>query len=286
MMRGVVVVVAVLSRDATRHATCTGDTGVLGRIQKKSNPQPHPAPIQLFAMPFYLAIPRNATFSGAVQRGSMVKSDFVRTQPSQLLYNVVSELSGPMYTMLSQNLSTVIRSHAAALAGKGPIRKDFTDTYSYIPCTISSLLPFVIPKVQVRFKGQPPPSAQELIDRLGADVKKLRGNTADTYTFRLEEMDDFGALMALEGIDAEFRPTEGAISVPQIEHLALLYTRVATVASGLHLISPFGSDQLEVVTAADVPVLPPTETIEAMSIDGGSRVRIKDLVIQSLLRVS
>jgi hypothetical protein len=267
---GVVVVWAVLSRDATRHTPTPVD--LVGMTFRRRTPaRGHPAPNLLFVMPFYLAIPRNATFSGAVQKGSMVKSDFVRTQPSQLIYNVVSEHSGPMYTMLSDRLNSVILAHAAALEKRTAVRVDFSDKFTYIPAVISSLPPFVIPKVQVRFKGQPPPSAQEVIDRLGADVKRLRGNTTDTYTFKTDNMEDFADLMNLEGVDGDFKPTEGAISVPQIEHLALIYTRISVVAAGLHLISPFNQDKLEIVTAADVPLLPPTETTEEMSVDHAPR---------------
>jgi len=71
-------------------------------------------------MPFYLAIPRNATFSGAVQKGSMVKSDFVRTQPSQLLYNIVSEHSGPMYPLLAEHLGAAVFAFIRASADSSP----------------------------------------------------------------------------------------------------------------------------------------------------------------------
>jgi hypothetical protein len=227
-------------------------------------------------MPFYLAIPRNATFSGAVQKGSMVKSDFVRTQPSQLLYNIVSEISGPLYPVMADHLGSVVRAHSRSLAEKATIPTSLDDVFFYAPCTIAELPSFVIPKVQVRFKGPPPPTAQEMIDRLGADVKKLKGAAVDTYTFRPNDMEALAELMNLEGIDADFRPTEGAISVPQIEQLAYLYTRISCVAAGLKLLSPFGKTIMDCVTETDVPALPPTETmeVESTSVETGKVSRV------------
>lgn len=227
-------------------------------------------------MPFYLAIPRQSTFSGAVQKGSMTKSDFVRTQPSQLLYNIVSEISGPLYPLLSSRLDTVYLAHARALEFGGPVKQTFNNHFVYPPCTTAELPNLSLPKVQVRFKGPPSETSQAIIDKVGADVKKLKGMQTDTYVFRPDNMEHFADLMSLENVDDNFKPTEGAISVPQIEHLALLYTRINVVAATLRLISPFTRNRLEVITEYDVPVLPPTEVIEEMSTEDAPAVTSRD----------
>jgi hypothetical protein len=41
-------------------------------------------------MPFYLALPRPATFSGKTQGGSMTKTDYIRSAPSSVLYQLAT----------------------------------------------------------------------------------------------------------------------------------------------------------------------------------------------------
>jgi hypothetical protein len=72
-------------------------------------------------MPFYFALPRPATFSGSTQGGTLTKSDYIRTQPSQVLYQLTSGFMYPFKKILYSSLSLVAKAIVAS--GRSPPEK-------------------------------------------------------------------------------------------------------------------------------------------------------------------
>jgi len=98
-------------------------------------------------MPFYLANPRSTAHSGSVQRGTMVASDYIRTEPGRFMYRFATRYNTPFTIMVMGNLASVRR----AIANPG-VSCDYAGrVYNYLPYATKSLPYIALPQLQVQF---------------------------------------------------------------------------------------------------------------------------------------
>lgn len=203
-------------------------------------------------MPFYLANPRTTAHTGSVQRGSMIVSDYVRTEPGRFLYKFATGYSRPFATMVLSNLPAVVR----ALRDPGRSVPYDGSHYTYAPYD-TTRIPFVLlPQLQVQFQGRPREDFLETITASGGEARRIRGQNRDTWCIPLDDYEKAAEMIDLGGIDDSFSPTEGAISVPMIESTILLITRIAAVAAVLEVVSTHNSSRVSLEFSTDIVVTP------------------------------
>lgn len=221
-------------------------------------------------MPFYLAIPRSNTFSGSTQRGTLTKAEYVRTQPSSLIYQLGSGYSFPLKAALYQNMALLAHIINEAPSGMTTTIPFVRRAFFYRPIKMDQI-PFLhLPKIQIQFTGKPDENDIAKLDAMGATTVKIKGAVKDTHTVRPTSYDHLSELMPIKHVDSGFRPTEDAISVPQINAFLEIFTRIINVAELLEKLSPFNDTRVGFVIEANgtpitIPGQPeesaPTETV-------------------------
>jgi len=191
-------------------------------------------------MVFYFALPRAATFSGATQKGTLVKADYIRTDPSNLLYQLTSGYMYPLKSLLYNLMGNVATAIATSLSKETPTSVTFEKTPFFMPVMkLDECRHLTLPKVEISFSGKPNSKDLDDIERAGGEVIKIRGQVKDIYSIKVKDYDMLGVLAAFENVNADYRPTEGAMTVTQVNSLALIITRVHAIASFLGLVGSY-----------------------------------------------
>jgi hypothetical protein len=198
-------------------------------------------------MPFFFALPRPATFSGQVQSGSMAKSDYIRTAPSSLMYDMASGYLYPIKMMLYKSLSVVSAAmDNANTSGESTVPFHKEAVFYMSPYKMDRCHPITLPGVEISLSGRPDPSVISVIESAGGEAKRIKGQVKDIYHVVPKDYNALSDLMGIEQAATEYRPTEGNISIIQIPSLVLLITRIHYIASLLYALSPFGSVNVSV----------------------------------------
>jgi len=197
-------------------------------------------------MPFFFALPRPATFSGQVQSGSMAKSDYIRTAPSSLMYDMASGYLYPIKAMLYKSLSIVAMAiDKANTLSITEVVYERTPFYMS-PYKMDRCHPISLPGVEISLVGRPDPAVIQTIEGAGGEARRIKGQVKDVYHVIPKDYESLSDLMGIDQAATDYRPTEGNISVAQIPTLALLITRIHYIAGLLHSLSPFGSVSVSV----------------------------------------
>lgn len=216
------------------------DTVVLVTRREQHTRSPY-SKIFFYNMPFYLAIPRPATFSGATQSGSLVKSAYIRTSPSNIMYDMASGYLYPLKTILYKSLASVaiaLDKAAETSIGEQPFKRV---PFYLSPYKLSSCSQIALPGVEVSLTGRPDQAVVDTIMSAGGEARRIKGQVKDIYHVIPKNYDALADLMSIEQASTDYRPTEGNISVIQIPTLAMLITRIHYVANILFSLSPFGN---------------------------------------------
>lgn len=204
-------------------------------------------------MPFFLANPRSTANTGSVQRGTYVTTDYIRTEAGAFQYKFVTGYRNPMSTMVLGNLPSV----DLAIERKGSkTAYDGDDRYRYSPFSIKDIPYVCLPKLQVQFEGRPREDFLELISHAGGEIRRLKGQTRDTWSLGLSSWDIAGDMIDIGGLNPQFTPTEGAISVPMVETTILLFTRVAAAARCLQAVAQHSGWRVLVEFEEDIILMP------------------------------
>lgn len=256
----------ILSR--TQSAMFAGERG---SVSEREVTTLHPIhTLRYFAMPFYFALPRASTFSGSTQRGTLVKSDYIRTQPSQLLYQLTSAYMYPMKSILYSLLGNVALAIGKSISEKRPMTIDFEKApFISAPYKLRECTYLTLPKIEVAFTGRPRPADIQEIESKGGDTIKIRGQVKDIHSVKVQSYDALDPMISFENIDAGYRPTEGAISVPQVLSLAHIITRIHVVSGVLAAIGSFTGGHFDFNLYSSTENIVETQNAEEMELEEG-----------------
>jgi len=218
----------------------------------------------------------------------MQKTEYMRTSPSQIMYQLATGYMNPFKRILSSSLALV-----AKLVEQ---QRDMNITdqpyeklpFHYVPYKLESAPKVTLPGIEVAFT-RPLEHEVKSVQAIGGEVRKISGQVHDIYHVIPSNVADLQTVAALENIRSDFRPTEGNISVPQILPFASIMTQIAHVADILYAISAVSDAKVSGNIDVTVPVAPTvttTSSTEAAAPSSGSATQTTTLEVNDTLFLS
>lgn len=192
-------------------------------------------------MPFYLATPRPTTISGRMQSGTYAKSDYIRSQPSGILYQLASGYMHPLAATTYSMLGFIASAISSFIKGTPSDYEEFNYEHTpffFAPFKVTNCPELQLPEVHIQIVGRPRDQDIQIIAEKGGEIRKIKGATKDTWVVRPSTLEDLSELANIDSLDITTKPTENSMVVSQTTALVLLYTRIFYIANLLSLLSP------------------------------------------------
>lgn len=175
---------------------------------------------------------------GRQQGGSYSKTNFIRTPPSSIVYQLASGYMHPLASTVYNMLGFVAKTLA-----KRTIEDSITQQYEptpfyFHPYKVDICPTLVLPEVHIQLVGRPNDADLAIITDAGGEVRHIRGSTRDTYCITPKDFKCLESLFQISNADVGTKPVEESMVITQIPSLVLLYTRVCYIANLLLLVSP------------------------------------------------